>query len=274
MSHPLIAPSLEPIWAALEAELDRWRNARQRACFWWRDDDAAKVNEALERLLALQTGTRIPLVVAVVPALAEPALAIRLEKTGGVIAAQHGFQHLNHATSDEKKSEFPASRPLEIRLSDLEEGQKAMARLFPETKRRPLLVPPWNRLGADLFEHLARCGYAAVSTFQLRQQYWAAPGLPQLNTHIDPVGWRTGDTLAACRQALIRTRQFLEQMRLHQAPLQPLGLLTHHLHHDEAGWDFVTEFLTRIAAHPAAEWLDFDTALEIGRPKAAVMATS
>jgi hypothetical protein len=56
--------------------------------------------------------------------------------------------------------------------------------------------------------------------------------------------------------------------------MQPIGLLSHHLRHDGAGWDFLARFLTQTAAHPAVRWLDAAAALDIGRSPAAVMPSS
>src|SRR5690606_11184472 len=109
-----------------------------------------------------------------------------------ITAAQHGFAHINHAAPCEKKCEFPLSRPWESSLQDLEEGQAIMRVLFPQ-QTRSILVPPWNRFPAGLTGHLAHLGFSVLSGFQLRQQYWAAPGLCQVNTHVDPVDWKGRD---------------------------------------------------------------------------------
>ena len=37
---------------------------------------------------------------------------------------------------------------------------------------------------------------------------------------------------------------------------EPTGLLSHHLVHDAAAWDFIEAFIAATAAHPAARWLD------------------
>lgn len=261
-------------WTELFAELDRWQAEGRVAYFWWRDDDAAEVTPALERLLDASRAAAVPLVLAVVPGQASAALSERLAAAKGILAVQHGLVHLNHAVAPEKKNEFPTSRPLEDRLQDLRQGQALMDRLFLRDRLRPVLVPPWNRLGPDIIGQLPKLGFMAVSSFRLRQSYWATDGLIQLNTHIDPVDWRGGDSAAGCRQSLVVARQSLHDIRVGQVPLQPLGLLTHHLRHDAAGWDFITEFLERIAAHPAACWINVDTALEIGRPADNVISRS
>src|SRR5690606_4881180 len=106
-------------WEALDAELDRWGQSGRTAWLWWRDDDAAEITPALERLLALHRDTAVPLTIAVVPATATPELAGRLNAEPAVTIAQHGLAHVNHAAVTQKKSEFPSSRPKLAALEDL-----------------------------------------------------------------------------------------------------------------------------------------------------------
>ena len=260
-------------WERLDRELDRWAESDRTAFFWWRDDDAVEVTPALERLLALQRDITVPLTIAIVPQRATKAMAKQLDTWPGTTAAQHGLAHINHATSGEKKCEFPLSRPRESCLEDLRAGQTVMRRLFPR-QTRSILVPPWNRFPAELTGHLPSLGFTVLSGFQLRKQYWAASGLVRLNTHIDPVDWKGQDSLAGRKTALAAAERCLQAMRNGVAPQQPLGLLTHHLHHDEAGWAFIAEFLARILEHPAGGWLDLEDSLNIGAPGPDVMPPS
>jgi peptidoglycan/xylan/chitin deacetylase (PgdA/CDA1 family) len=252
-------------WRSLTAELDCWTAEGRSASFWWRDDDATAPTPALDRLLDLHHASGIPLALAVIPAQAESDLAERLKSETGIAALQHGYAHHNHAAAAEKKSEFPGSRALADRLSDLQAGQAVMARHFGP-RLQPVFVPPWNRLAPDCLPAMAGLGYAAVSAFQARSGYWAAPGLVALPTHIDPIDWHGTDNVAAANRSLEAACAHLRAMRLGQQPLQPLGLLTHHLRHDETIWRFAGEFLSRTASHPAAGWLDVRAALKIGAP--------
>ncbi|WP_341701860.1 polysaccharide deacetylase family protein [Ferrovibrio sp.] len=251
-------------WHRLTAELDLWQDRGQTASFWWRDDDAVTVTPALEHLLALQAEQEAPLLLAVIPRDASPTLAARLRGLVGVCAAQHGFGHVNHALQHEKKSEFPAARAPEACRNDLGEGRRRLAALGLEPA--PVLVPPWNRFAADLLPALPRLGYQAISAYKPRESYWAAPDLVQLNTHLDPVDWHgsgPGHGPADCFETCLR---LLEAQRLGQQPPQPIGLLSHHLRHDAAEWDFLAGILSHTGRHPAARWLDWSGALAIGRP--------
>lgn len=266
-------PSLRVAWKALANELDHWAAEGRKAWFWWRDDDAAHITPALERLLAVQRSAAVPLTLAVIPRQAVQALADCLNTWPAVIAVQHGFAHTNNAVSGEKKGEFPPSRPLDARLADLRSGQAIMQRLFPQ-QHRHVLVPPWNRLPPDMVEHLPILGFSALSGFQLRQRYWAADGLVQCNTHIDPVDWQGNDSIAGCNSGLAAAVRGLQAMRHGVAPQQALGLLTHHLRHDGVHWDFIAEFLDRVLSHSAAGWLNLEDALDLGFPGAAVTPAS
>jgi hypothetical protein len=77
-------------WSALDEEIARWRDAGREVELWWRDDDAADVGPALERLLRLQHATSAPLAIAVVPAQATAALAARLAGESTIDVLQHG----------------------------------------------------------------------------------------------------------------------------------------------------------------------------------------
>jgi hypothetical protein len=253
-------------WAELTAELDLWAAEGRQAYFWWRDDDAAKASPALDRLLELQTGTGAPLALAVIPALAEIRLAERLALQSGIAALQHGYAHHNHAMAGEKKSEFPANRPLQARLSDIQQGQQLLAAKLPPQFRQPVFVPPWNRMAPDMLPDLAEMGFSAVSAFKPRGAYWAAPGLAWLNTQLDPIDWHGNDHPVTAVASLKAAAALLHGMRGGVNPLQPVGFLTHHLRHDAFLWDFVGTFIAAVATHPAGQWLDTATALTIGRP--------
>lgn len=252
-------------WEALTAELDLWAAAGRTAYFWWRDDDAVETTPALDRLLNLQGRSGIPLALAIIPARAQDSLVSRLSGRPGIAALQHGLAHENHAIAPEKKSEFPTTRPLSERLSDLRRGQALMRAQFSD-RLLPLFVPPWNRLGTDLLPGMTAAGLSAVSGFAPRKTYWAAPGLAWLNTHIDPIDWHGTDNPAAAHRSLAAAAAHLRAMRLGEMSEQALGLLTHHLRHDDTIWEFMTVFLAMTGSHPAVRWLDAQAALSVGQP--------
>lgn len=259
-------------WSVLATELDHWAAEGRTAAFWWRDDDAADQTPALEQLLDLQAGANVPLALAVIPARATPGLAARLKPGTEIVALQHGYAHQNHAPSGAKKTEFGRDRAGKAVLSDIVAGKTRMQELFGPLFQ-PVFVPPWNRLDAVHLECLAAAGFVAVSGFQPRQNYWASTGLAALNTHFDPVPWRGGTDLSGVRTAVTRTVLLLADMRLGAAPLQPIGLLTHHLQQPPVAWRAVEQLLTLVSEHPAGRWVGVIEALAVGRP-AGVTAAS
>lgn len=255
-------------WDALTRLLDDYAAQNRRALFWWRDDDAATPTPELQHLLALRREQAVPLALAVIPAQvdaaqADAALADLLKAEPDVAVLQHGFAHANHAPPEQKKSEFPASRPADECLADLRQGREILRKLFGP-RLRPVLVPPWNRIAPALLPHLPRLGLHGLSTFKARDDSWAAPGLMQVNTHLDPVDWKSGARFigqdAALQAAMLHLRNGSDE---------PLGLLTHHARHNAETWEFIAAFLAKTRTHPGALWLDVDSAFGAGPPNAA-----
>jgi hypothetical protein len=92
-------------------------------------------------------------------------------------------------------------------------------------------VPPWNRLSREVAARIHEAGFTALST-----NSWHEDGssLPQVNTQIDIIDWangRRGQTIEWAMGELLRR---LEQAR--ERGGAPLGILSHHLVHDERAW--------------------------------------
>ncbi len=250
-------------WKALRAELDRWRQEDRRASFWWRDDDASAPGEALEHLLALAGRHGLPLALAVIPADADAGLADVLRRRPRLQLLQHGFSHRNHAPATEKKMELGPHRPYGEVARELRAGRKRLEALFGR-RFLPALVPPWNRIDPALLPRLPGLGFAGLSTFRARAAAAPAPGLRQVNCHIDIIDWRER-RFAGEAAALGQAVGHLAARRQGAAdPAEPTGLMTHHLAHDAAAWRFLDRFLGATAAHPAARWLGARQAFRAG----------
>jgi hypothetical protein len=130
-------------WSELESEIGRWRDSGRAVEFWWRDDDAARPNRALERLFALAQKSGVPLALAVIPMQAEPALLAMLPSGADVL--QHGSDHSNRAAPGEKKTEYPQAAPAETTVRRLAEGRERLATLAGGSFL-DVLAPPWNRI--------------------------------------------------------------------------------------------------------------------------------
>jgi hypothetical protein len=241
-------------WLDLQAELDRWLGSGLTAGFWWRDDDATRPGPKLDRLLDIAGET--PLALAVIPALAGDSLAACLSehvRQGGNLAAlQHGYAHVNHAPAGEKKAEFGDHRPLQAMLDELIAGRNRMEALFGE-RFEPILTPPWNRVGSSVAGALEKTGLRRLSCFGPQERSQAGRAV---NTHIDIIDWHGGRGFVGEQLALHATTTALVARRTGEADIdEPVGLLTHHLDHDEACWRFIARFVVEVTQHPAASWV-------------------
>jgi hypothetical protein len=241
-------------WAALRTELDRWQAAGRRASFWWRDDDAETPSPALDRLLALRASRDLPLALAVIPDGAGPALAERLHSERGLRVLQHGYAHRNHAPDTEKTIELGRHRSLPTVMAELRAGRRKLERLFGRDFQA-VVVPPWNRIDGRVIAALAPAGYRGLSVFGPRAARFATPGLVQANCHLDVMNW-SNRRFAGTAPALKRAILHLRLRRKGEADVtEPTGLMTHHLAHDRAAWDFIARFLDETKNHPAGLWI-------------------
>ncbi len=239
-------------WDDLTRELDAWAAAGRTAEFWWRDDDAVTVTPALERLIALHRATEVPLALAVIPAAADERLAARLVAESGIVAVQHGWAHLNHARPGRSKSELGPDRPASYVLGELVRGQARLDRLFGAAWLR-VLVPPHNRIAEAVARGLAEAGYAGLSADKPRGAGW--PGLALVNTHIDIMDWTVTRAFLGDGPCLAQALAHLAAKRTRRAdPGEPTGLLTHHLAHDEAAWQFTERFIAATKLHRGVQW--------------------
>ncbi|MEO0390766.1 MAG: polysaccharide deacetylase family protein [Pseudomonadota bacterium] len=209
-------------WSPLRAAIT------QDTQFWWRDDDAVADTPQLNRLIDLSQSTRCAVHLAVIPGHLHGSLPPRVAAQPGVIPLVHGWAHKDTSAPNAKTSEFVTARPEAI--SQLSEGLKVLEAAFSGRLMR-VFVPPWNRISDDIAHQLAALGYAALSTFGPRDRQ-ADVGITRINTHIDPIDWR-GTRGLTDPQMLID--QAAAQLRAY--PNEPIGLLTHHLVHDDAIWD-------------------------------------
>jgi peptidoglycan/xylan/chitin deacetylase (PgdA/CDA1 family) len=244
---------------ALDASLQAGRPAR----FWLRDDDAVTPTPALERLLSTAARHRLPATIAAIPSGVEAALGARLVDEPDVRVAVHGWTHRNHAPPGEKKQELGGHRPREIVAAELDAGLRRIVQVFAE-KARPVLVPPWNRIDAALLPSLPGLGYAAVSVFGPPR-----PGpLRAINTSVDIIDWHGTRGGRPLDSLFAEVAAQVDGQRADEAS-QAIGVLTHHLVHDETAWSFIEMFGEITSGR--ADWQSIDTLLGGGagqRPEA------
>ncbi|WP_210485565.1 glycosyltransferase [Microvirga antarctica] len=235
-SHP------SPInWSILSEAIARARGTGYEPAFWWRDDDAVAASPALDSLLQLSRRYDAPLALAVIPAAWEASLAERLLGESGVQVLVHGWAHDNHAPATAKKAEFGAHREMATMAAQAAAGLRKLESAFPAIL--PVFVPPWNRIAPALVSHLAEAGYAGLSTFRDRECAFPAPGLVQINTHVDPIDWHGSRSLAPVPELIAALASAIDGRNAGKAVGEPIGLLTHHLVHDAKIWAFCEELL-------------------------------
>ncbi|MEX2618443.1 MAG: polysaccharide deacetylase family protein [Alphaproteobacteria bacterium] len=246
-------------WSDLTAEFDAWAAAGRQADLWWRDDDATVPGPALDRLL--KTADSRPLSLAVIPSGATRELVRFVDDNPHVAVLQHGYAHANHAPDGEKKSEFGDHRPLRTMLPEIVEGRKRLAGLFGN-RFLSVFVPPWNRIADPVAAELGACGVRAISAFGRRK-----PGsVPRrLNCHVDIVNWRGNRGFLGAGPVLDTLVRLLAEIRT-GAPedAEPVGLLTHHRDHDDAGWRFLEDLFSVSTDHPGARWMPAATGIADG----------
>jgi peptidoglycan/xylan/chitin deacetylase (PgdA/CDA1 family) len=236
-------------WQDLDAELDAWGATGRTASFWWRDDDAIEPTPALDRLLALGRMTGVPITLAVIPGRATSALAKRLAGEPAIAVVQHGWTHTNHAAPGRAKAELAADRPISFMIGELARGALALDRLFGRNWTRAL-VPPYNRIAAELATALPMAGYVGLSTYGPRRQ--TAPSFAVVNTHIDIIDWTPRAFLGESAALGLAVKHLRARREGRADGDEPTGILTHHLAHDTGCWAFVNALVGRLRAHPSA----------------------
>ncbi|MEX0286511.1 MAG: polysaccharide deacetylase family protein [Paracoccaceae bacterium] len=250
---------MNPDWSPLETELEAWRQAGLTLPIWWRDDDATTLTRELERLTSLAQTTGVPVHLAVIPEGAQRDLARFADDTPNLVPVVHGWSHTNHANPERKKAEFGEDRTLEQLTNDARSGLARIQDLFG-SKAVPLFVPPWNRIAPNLIPELPALGYTSLSTFTPRKAGWAAPGLRQINTHLDPINWKSDKALHDPSTLIDLATRTLQDRRTGQTDAtEPFGLLTHHLVHDPEIWQFTEIFLRVLMTGPVQVWRADDT---------------
>ncbi len=246
-------------WHTLTNELDIWHSAGKTATFWWRDDDAIEHTSRLERLDQLSRKHQVPVSIAVIPARLQGSLPDYLEGRHHFQVLQHGYAHRSHAAKGVKKIELGGERDNDDIAAELQAGFDMLKKAFV-SQFVPVLVPPWNRIERRCFDVIKKTGFAGVSSMWAREEAYPAPGLLQVNTHLDPVKWRHD-------RGFIHEHTAIRQLYIHLLGRrtgyldedEPTGILTHHLDQTDNVWDFCDRLFKCFSEHPSVSWLDART---------------
>jgi hypothetical protein len=239
-------------WFDLIDELDLWADCGETATLWWRDDDAVRQSPRLERLLVFTE--RVPISLAVIPAIAEASLVDEVAGSPNVVVLQHGWRHANHAAPF-GWSEYPPDRLEREVEAELADGRSRLAALFG-AQALPVFVPPYHGFDDRFLPALAACQFVGLSRLGRRLAVQPFSGVAEANVHVSLFDWRIrrfgGDTTTlASILTHLRARRRNEIDRA-----EPTGILTHHLVQDAASYEFLERLVLLSCAHPAARWLD------------------
>ena len=248
---PFSRSALQP----LTEELSRAADQGLSLPFWWRDDDAVHPSSKLERLIALTDRFGIRPLLAVIPVKASPSLADWLAEANAD-AAQHGYAHANYAAAGSKSCEFPDRLSTEEARNLLQAGRRRMDALFGRAWL-PIFVPPWNRFAERHRALLPGCSFKIYSGFG--DPPTLPDGVHASNVHIDIMQWRperrflgTEACLAALAREVARRRR--APFRSNEASAAPIGVMTHHLVHDEQAWGFLECLAEYLSGMPSVQW--------------------
>lgn len=244
ISQPISKASL----ARLSAELEHWYSANREPRLFWRDDDCVAVTDALDQLGTFANQLNIPILLAIIPSLAQPSLSPWLAEHRFFDPALHGYAHRNYAPSDEKKQELGHHRPISAVLKELNQGKLHLEHLLGRDLF-PFLVPPWNRISSDVAGRITEIGMAGISAFSWTE---TTPLVPHLNCHIDLINWRDQRKAKSLVLLVDEFIAALGQARLNG--YKPIGILSHHRVHETAHWLVMEDFAEFVANHTRSNW--------------------
>jgi hypothetical protein len=253
-------------------ELDVWAARGLKASFWVRDDDAVEVSDSLILLREIAARHEVKIGLAIIPGQAVPELAGFLDaNTPHFYPMCHGWQHRNYNTA-RKPSEFGAERPHRSVLRDAELALASFSTTF--RKAKPIFVPPFNRITLALTRALPRIGFFGVSLMPTRfERKFARLGselnvsLPvpipdmrgggnRIDVHIDLINWQT----RSAQSYRVVAQQVARELRYRRLGYvrkdSPIGLLTHHLAHDDSVWRACDDILNFLRPHHAVHFVD------------------
>lgn len=221
--------------ARLDHELAYWRRAWRVPVLWWRDDDAREPTWRLDKLLEVR-GT-LPMTLAVIPDVDLLPLANRLSGVAGVTIAQHGVDHQNRLPDGGPRSEFANDMPQAAINAAVAAGR---ARLVAAGLPPTTFVPPWNETNDRLIAALGAAGY---ETYSSGIHGRARDGLRHVGAQVDILRWKGTPHFRGRRRIFDALRKQLEDRRKQGTFEEPIGILTHHLVHDDEAWRFLRWFV-------------------------------
>ena len=231
---------LDPLRDALDA-------APEPVVCFVRDDDVGWRTDRLRHLLDLVGELGLPMDLAVIPAVLDARtaseLVARIERSDGRLGVhQHGYAHVNHEPSGERKCEFGNARPRDAQLHDIATGRERLGRLLGPAAE-PIFTPPWNRCTETTGSCLAELGFEVLSR-EARAARLDAPELRELPVSVDMLKRRHGARLPVEQIAAIAAAAVKRG--------RPLGVMLHHAEMAQGEMEVAAELLKTLAEHDRA----------------------
>ncbi len=231
-----------------------------------RDDDAGWDHDALLALLDVTTAARVPVDLAVIPAVLDDrivaSLSARIDAAVTLVGVhQHGYAHANHEVQG-RRCEFGSSREAAVQHDDIARGRRILRDAF-DKRLDPFFTPPWNRCTAVTGTVLTGLGYTVLS----RDRRASPPTvMPELAVDVDwSRAWREEgvDGAAHAIATAIEARMHAardgrrDDAALEAAgatPLGPVGLMLHHGAMDHEERMCLGRWLVAMREHPRMHW--------------------
>lgn len=245
------------VFKSLLTELDAWSRADMIAELWWRDDDAVEPTVELDTLFRLSGQHAVPCGLAVIPSMAGEPLRKDVSSQPFIWVLQHGYAHINHASSGGGAWELGLHRPQSVILDELRQGMLKLGQLFKD-RFVPALVPPWNRMDAQLMPYLPVMGFKGLSTSYKKHRLVSSGDLRIADAHCDVLHWKDKPNVrfAGAEKSVKRIVDHLRDKRKGETDeSEPTCILSHHLAMDTEAWDFLDELFAQTNAHPASKWV-------------------
>lgn len=235
--------------AHLNQVLNQADDAGATITFWWRDDDAVADTASLDQLELMASTHNVPVALAVIPRNLDASLARKVEASETFSILVHGIAHKNNATAGQKKQELVVGD--DATFASLISGRDQLIETFGK-RALPVLVPPWNRVSAEITGGLHRAGLAGWSGYA---DHVTDAVLSASPTHLDPIDWKAGGGLVAVGPFIERLVRLIGEARAIGPAAQPIGLLTHHLVHDAWIWAFLDGLLKTLRSHRCVRFI-------------------
>jgi hypothetical protein len=256
-------------WKEVLQELDRWYDLGLKATFWIRDDDACEITEQLNRLQTIARRHHTSIALAVIPGKLHANLSHYLKEHADAFYPMcHGWKHINYGARN-KPGEFGRDRPNALLIADATSAFAVFCEYFKTSN--VIFVPPFNCISPSLVKALPGIGFSGISvgpgmlerkllSLDSRLRWSpvvripASSGIRRLNVHVDLIDWRA----ATAREGKLIARDIARQLRFRRrgfvAAGNPIGLLTHHLAHNDKIWQTCDDVLDMLQSHKAVEF--------------------